>query len=104
MLVAARDLVDDVRVGDMGSRHGHHIQQALADRIAGGGDIGDFRGVENRQPNLAFEGAGSLQPRCARHRHARHAFVSQRQFGIDAAIIGVDEVEQSCRFENTHDR
>ena len=46
VLVAGLDLAHDMRVGDVGARHRHHVEQALADGVAGGGDIGNAGGME----------------------------------------------------------
>ena len=62
-LLAGPDLVDDMGVGDMGPGHGDHVQQAVADGMAGGGEIDDARGVEHRQAHGPAEGAGGLEPR-----------------------------------------
>ena len=41
----------------MGAGHRDHVEKALADGVPRGRDVGDARGVEHRQLDLALEGA-----------------------------------------------
>ena len=54
-LLAAHDLVDDMRIGHVRARHRHHVEQAVANGVAGRGDVLDARGVKHRQRHLALE-------------------------------------------------
>ena len=59
VLAALHHLADDVRIGDMGAGHADHVELARGDGMARGGDVGDARGMEDRElrrrPHLAGE-------------------------------------------------
>ena len=84
-------LLDDMRVGDMGAGHAHHVDMAFGDGAARRGEIGDPRGVEDRQ----------VRPRRliapARSRNGRDG---KAMLGIDLAMAEVgrrmaaDDVEE----------
>ena len=62
-------LRDDMRVGDMGAGHADHVELALGDRMARGRDVGDARGMEDRELRGGPHLAGEIEMR--RRPHAR---------------------------------
>ena len=63
ILAAGGKLFHHVRIGDLGPGHARHVDLALGDSEARRGQIGNPRGVEDRQPGLAPEGTDGLDPR-----------------------------------------
>ncbi len=59
----ASDLPDDMRIGDVGARHAHHVELAGGDRMARGRHIVDARGVEDREPRRRPHLAGEIEMR-----------------------------------------
>ena len=62
-LAPLHDLLDDMRIGDMGARHADHVELALGDGMAGGRDIVDARGVEDRKLRRGAHFAGEIEMR-----------------------------------------
>lgn len=103
VLLAAHDLVDDLGIGHVRAGHRHHVEQAVADRVARGGDIRDARGVKNRQLRMPAEGADPRQERRQRLGHARHVVLGERDDGIHPAEDAVEDVHQSLALEDRRD-
>ncbi len=57
------DLCDEMRVGDLSPRHADHVDLAFRQGETRGRDVGDARGMEHRQPDLASERADRPRPR-----------------------------------------
>ena len=92
---AFHQLADKVRVGDVGAGHGDHVDMALRDRAAGGVEVGDALGVEDRDVHLALDGAGEEQEGRHRERHVRqHDGVGQMVARLPAQHV--DEVDQAA--------
>ena len=84
LLAALGDLLHDMRIGDMGARHPHHVELALGDGVAGGGDIVDARGMEYRELRRGAHFAGEIEMRRGRHATDRND-LRQRPVMIDVA-------------------
>jgi NADPH-dependent 2,4-dienoyl-CoA reductase/sulfur reductase-like enzyme len=78
VFAAFLDLLHDMRIGDMGTRHPDHIELALGDRVAGSGDVGYARGVENGEFRRSPYLAGEIEMRRGRHAHDRDDVVQVR--------------------------
>jgi len=50
VVAAFHQLLDQMRVGDMGAGHGDHVDMALGDGAGAGGQIRHALGVEDRRP------------------------------------------------------
>ena len=61
--LARLELAHDVRVGHVRPHHPDHVDQPLADRVAGGRHVRDPVGVEDRQVDPLAEAAGELERR-----------------------------------------
>jgi hypothetical protein len=92
--LASLELADDVRVGHVRPHHPDHVDEALADRVAGGGDVRDPVRVEDRQVHPLAEAAGELERRAQRRAHAGDD-VRDRLVGRDRALDDVDEVDRA---------
>ena len=101
LFLAGFDLANDMRVGDMGAGHRHHIEQFLSDGVAGRRDVGNAGGVENRQAHRAPEFADTGEPGRDRGGHARHILDCKRALGVHPAVDGIKEVEHSGALEQT---
>src|SRR3954451_3950129 len=60
------DLCDEMRIGDLSPGHSDHIDLAFRQGETRGRDVGDARGMEDGQPDLASERADRLDPGCKR--------------------------------------
>ena len=90
---AFHQLADEVRVGDVGAGHGDHVDMAFGHRAAGGVEVGDALGVEDRDVDLALDGAGEEQEGRHRERHVgQHDGVGQMVARLPAQDVG--EVDQ----------
>ncbi len=83
----------------MGAGHRYHVEQVVGDGVARSGDVGNTRGVEDRQPDLAPERADLRQERRQRLRHAGHIVLGQRQIGVHAAEDGIEEIDMPLALE-----
>src|SRR4051794_7893674 len=48
MLASLRDLLDDIRIGNVRACHADEIENTFGDRMPGGGDVGDPASVDQR--------------------------------------------------------
>ena len=71
LLLTGFDLPDDVRVGDVGARHAHHVDHALADNAARSSGIDDAAGMEGRQCQFPGKRLDPVEVGRLRCRHAR---------------------------------
>ena len=76
----AMTLRDDVRIGDVGAGHADHVELALGDRMAGGRDVVDARGVEHRELGRGPHLAGEIEMRRRAHAGDRD-HLGQRRVG-----------------------
>ena len=71
---------DDVRVGDVRARHSDEVEESVADRVPGGGDVVDARRVHHRDRQCPLDLPGELEvrrDRCAHRRdHPRERLVA----------------------------
>ena len=65
-------LPNDVGIGDMGARHGDHVDMAIIHGACSRGDIRDARGMEDRQIGLRPNGARKIEEGRHRKRHVWH--------------------------------
>ena len=94
VLLAAHHLGDDVRIGDMRAGHADHVELARGDRMAGGGNIGDTRGMEDRELRRLANFAGEVEMRRRWHAGDRDN-AGERRIRVDHAADDVEEVEFS---------
>ena len=104
VLEAGRELRHDMRIGDMGARHRHHIEQPLTNGVAGGRDIGDAGGMEDGQRHRPLELTDPLQPRGDRRGHPRHVVARERGLRIHPPVDGVEEVDPARPLKDLGDR
>lgn len=94
MFAFFNDFPDHMRIGHMGARHAHHIDQTRGNRMAGGCHIRDARGVEGGQADLGPDAPGKVQMRGAAHSlHRDH--IGQRGIGVDTPPYDVDEIDKA---------
>jgi len=92
LLPARGNLGDQMRIGDVGPRHADHVELALSDGVAGGGDIGNLGGMEDRELGLRTHLAGKVE--IGRGGHAGDGDdVGQRPVGVDMALDDVEEID-----------
>ncbi len=63
LLALLDDLAHDMRVGHMRPRHADHVHLSRRDRVAGGRDVGDLRGMEGREVGRGADLAGEIEMR-----------------------------------------
>ena len=102
MLLAAYDLGDDVRIGDVRPRHADHVELALGDGVTRGGDIGDARGVEGRKSGGGAHLAGKVEMRRSTHAGDRDD-AGEGRVRLDRAADDVQEIELAGRSEPPRD-
>ena len=94
VLAPFRDFLDDMRIGDMGARHADHVELALGDGVARGGDIVDARGVEHRELGCGAHFAGEIEMRRSLHAHHRDD-LGKRRIVLDMAADDVEKVDEA---------
>ena len=67
VLAAFHHLQHDVRVGDVGARHADHVELALGDGMAGGGDILNACRMKDRELRRRPDLAGEIEMRRRAH-------------------------------------
>jgi hypothetical protein len=96
VLLAGEDPGDDVRVGDVRAGHADHVELARGDGVAGGGDVGDARGVEHREAGRAADLSGEVEMRRG-GRALQRDDVGERGVGVDVAADDVEEIDLAGR-------
>ncbi len=92
VLAALFDLEHDVRIGDVRTRHAHHVELARGDGVARGGHVGDARAMEDRKARRRAHLAGKVEVRRRRHALDRDHF-RQRRVGVDVAADDVEKID-----------
>ena len=89
------DLAHQMRIGHVGAGHADEVHLAAGHRMAGGGNIGNARGMEGRQLCLRPDAAGKIQMRGTGHAlNGDH--VRQARIRIDMAAHHIEEVDKAA--------
>ena len=91
VLAPLHHLLHDVRIGDVGARHAHHVELAGGDGMARRGDVGDARGMEGREFRGRPHLAGEIEMRGGAHAGDRDD-PGERGVGLDRAADDVEEI------------
>jgi hypothetical protein len=92
VLVAAAQLLDQVRVGEHRARHADQVEQALGDGMPGRRNVSDLAGVHDRHVNLLLDHVRERQVRSGLLPHRRDD-PRQPRLGGDVAPDDTDEVD-----------
>ena len=96
------DLADEMRVGELRTRHADEVDLALANGVARRRDIVDLGGVQDGQLRRLAHAAGEVEVRRRRHAVDRDD-LRQRRFVGDVAADDVDEVDEPVGLQASED-
>ena len=99
--VPGGDLAREIRIGYQRPGHPHQVQQSLRDRVAGGRDVGDLRGVHDGHVDLLLHPPRELQVRAGRSEHRRD-HLRQLHVGVGPAADDAEEIDPRFRVRRRH--
>ena len=99
-LATARELLHQMRIGDLGSCHAGHVEQAFRHGKACRSHVGNTRGMEHGKTDFAAERAHGAHPGRQRRTHPRHVLLGKRTCRVHGAIDGVEEIYCSRLLEH----
>lgn len=103
ILLAALDLRDQMRVGDVRPRHADQIGDAFVQDMPRRRHVPDAGGVHDRQRDLSAEAPHLGQERRAALEHAGHVVLGQQQIAVHPAIDAVEEVNMAFPLQHVGD-
>lgn len=94
VFLARFQLLDDIRISHMGTRHADHIDQAGGDGMARRRQLRNASRLEDRQVDDILDRFRQLKMRTCRHAHAGND-MRQGFIRIDMPLDHIDEVNET---------